>query len=939
MRYESMMIRSPKPRPSMMLALAVAGALMLALLWPTASAVAQQGASATEEGEKSVADEFDLDDLDEYESDDDEEEEEEVDRRRSSSQRSGTPSEAEEEKVPLSPYGNIEEIVVTGTASQSLGDLSEGDSIVQFSNTDLEAIGAQNIADIADFTPNLSIVTGNSTAPTLFIRGVGLNDFNANSTSAVAVYQDDVLRNSQGLQLPSFFDVGNVNVLRGPQGYGSARNASAGAIKLYSAEPSGDFGGYLRGDYGTYSFTQVEGAVEAPIVDDVLRGRVAFIYTGRDGFMKNRCGNAPPMADREPFPRNFQDRMNKMATDEPWSICGETVEVNQISDIPEGLPEYVNDLGYWSMRGTMIFEPTDTVRFRLIGQGQQIDQYTNLGQAYGTTGFTCLNDDIANCYGPIADSLFPNGSRILGTLGGTDAGGYQPREVRARLEEIAPCLRFDTPTCVLVDRPSVNDAYTTVAQELAKSLDSEPLVGDFNRAGRTTNDSWGVSLKSDFELPNALSLTSVTAYDTYDRLVDIDLDFSPNTLFQIITEDELWQFYEDVKLTGDYGDFALGNWDIGAYALVESLHVVARNDFGNRTVFGVAGRDYTQDLYSFAAYFDTTFEFWDDFVLDGGVRWNYDRKTIDYELERANQLLTNDLADSWHAPTGSARLTYNFRADTSAYWKYTRGWKGGHYNATSSDVTQVSIADPETNNAFEVGMQGVYFDGLVQASGAFFYYSYDNYQIFIAQQFLGGQPEFVIINANDAEVYGVEADLASEPWEGGSIRFNFAWLETQFLDFVQEQQTSFPTATNERVIVTRELQNSGNPLLNSPRFSVSLSLAQTLDMGRFGSLTPRWDGAWKSVTYYDATAGRGIPNPQDIQFLPENTIGQEAYWLHNLRLTYKTEAEDIEVAFWVRNVADKRYKTFGFDGSTFNNTTIYFVGNPRVLGGSIKLNF
>lgn len=65
MRYESMMIRSPKPRPSMMLALAVAGALMLALLWPTASAVAQQGASATEEGEKSVADEFDLDDLDE----------------------------------------------------------------------------------------------------------------------------------------------------------------------------------------------------------------------------------------------------------------------------------------------------------------------------------------------------------------------------------------------------------------------------------------------------------------------------------------------------------------------------------------------------------------------------------------------------------------------------------------------------------------------------------------------------------------------------------------------------------------------------------------------------------------------------------------------------------------------------------------------------------
>jgi outer membrane receptor protein involved in Fe transport len=120
---------------------------------------------------------------------------------------------------------------------------------------------------------------------------------------------------------------------------------------------------------------------------------------------------------------------------------------------------------------------------------------------------------------------------------------------------------------------------------------------------------------------------------------------------------------------------------------------------------------------------------------------------------------------------------------------------------------------------------------------------------------------------------------------------------------------------------------------------VTLSLAQTLDMGRFGSITPRWDGAWKSTTFFDATAGLGIPNAQDIQFLPENTIGQEGFWLHNLRVTYKTEMEDIEVAFWVRNVADKRYKTFGFDGSTFNNTTIYFVGTPRILGGSLKVNF
>ncbi len=145
------------------------------------------------------------------------------------------PAEAAAQEPP--PDSGIEEIVVLGAESEAVGDFEAGDSVVGFGAEDLAALGAQDIADIAEFTPNLEIVTSGATTPTFFIRGVGLNDFNPSSTGSVAIYQDDVAINSPALQLGTLFDVEAVNVLRGPQGTGLNRNASAGAIKIYSRKP------------------------------------------------------------------------------------------------------------------------------------------------------------------------------------------------------------------------------------------------------------------------------------------------------------------------------------------------------------------------------------------------------------------------------------------------------------------------------------------------------------------------------------------------------------------------------------------------------------------------------------------------------------------------------------------------------------------------------
>ena len=118
-----------------------------------------------------------------------------------------------------------------------------------------------------------------------------------------------------------------------------------------------------------------------------------------------------------------------------------------------------------------------------------------------------------------------------------------------------------------------------------------------------------------------------------------------------------------------------------------------------------------------------------------------------------------------------------------------------------------------------------------------------------------------------------------------------------------------------------------------------MTAEQEIPLSTYGSLIARYDGAWTDDTYFDATQGRGIPNSRNQEFLPENTVGQEAFWIHNLNLSYLTPDGTLELSGWVRNLTNKAYKTFAFDGSTFQDTTIYFVGDPRTYGVTLRVSF
>ena len=193
--------------------------------------------------------------------------------------------------------------------------------------------------------------------------------------------------------------------------------------------------------------------------------------------------------------------------------------------------------------------------------------------------------------------------------------------------------------------------------------------------------SFGGFLRGEWELPTA-SLTSITGFERYSRDREIDADYSPNTFFEFKIRDDAWQFSQDLQVKGELEQTPL-SWGSGGYFLMEELVYVQTT---RASISRQVDQLYVQTTWSFGIYGDFSWQFMDDFTLDGGVRYNWERKSMDAEVFRAglDKCVPSSLGlvipecsktVTFSAPTGTLGLTYDFNAEVSGYWKYSRGWK------------------------------------------------------------------------------------------------------------------------------------------------------------------------------------------------------------------------------------------------------------------------
>lgn len=180
----------------------------------------------------------------------------------------------------------IEEVMVT--AQRRSEDLqSTPVAVTALTAEQLESRGVQNIYDLQNIAPSLSIGTQTAgpgaSAATFFIRGLGQQRSANGSEPAVALYLDDFYYPSLAGNILKALDVEQVEVLRGPQGTLFGRNTIGGAIRYQTRKPSHEFEGYVAASLGSYSRTNVSGAINIPM-GDMFAMRLTGATLEQDGF-------------------------------------------------------------------------------------------------------------------------------------------------------------------------------------------------------------------------------------------------------------------------------------------------------------------------------------------------------------------------------------------------------------------------------------------------------------------------------------------------------------------------------------------------------------------------------------------------------------------------------------------------------------------------------
>jgi len=175
-------------------------------------------------------------------------------------------------------------------------------AVTAFTPETIDKLDIRDLGDLDEQVPNLTIYAarGSTSTVTAYIRGVGQSDPLWGVDPGVGIYLDDVyIARPQGALL-DVFDVGRIEVLRGPQGTLYGKNTIGGAIKYISRGLSQDTEGFAEVRVGNYGQLDAKAGLGGSIGgrDSGLRARVAVASLNHDGYGDNLL-NGQPVSDKE----------------------------------------------------------------------------------------------------------------------------------------------------------------------------------------------------------------------------------------------------------------------------------------------------------------------------------------------------------------------------------------------------------------------------------------------------------------------------------------------------------------------------------------------------------------------------------------------------------------------------------------------------------------
>jgi iron complex outermembrane receptor protein len=710
---------------------------------------------------------------------------------------------------------------------------------------------------------------------------VSQNDYGDQQEPPVAVYQDDSYSSTINLASFPVFDLARVETLRGPQGTLFGRNATGGAIQFVSHRPTREFEGYATATVGRFGQAIVEGAVSGPLAD-TLQGRLAVIRNKDDGFIDYRNDG------------------------------------NIVSPVARQPARGAND--HYAVRGQLAWQPTDGVDGLLIVRYLRADKERQAG----------LYSNEAACPNAQSQGEFtkPGQSCAFWGTGPGEAGtGF-------RNDAITPS-RGGTPWATAETSPSFVDRKMR-----------------------------GATLRFDAKL-GAADLVSITDYQKADKFYTEGGDSSPVEGVVFYQRSALRQVSQELRLSGAAGDHQLVGGVFG---------MKIDGDYTGKFADPFYGYDptvaFTQNTKSLAAFLQDEWRVAERLSLIAGLRYWRDEREGSYVAcappvpglsdsvtvifgrnavtgitggtaavanERcratvggvavgpasglARTVTPGDAKKTFSGVTARLQLDYRLTDDVLLFASYNRGSKSGGFTFStgtpyaplgangSADPAAPNVNAflngipyrPEVLTSFEAGFKSTLGRTTVLNASAF-YYDYKDYQAF-AQ--VGVQQTVVNL---PAEVLGLEAELNTRPFAGLTLQLGASALSSKVRDV---QLPDLVTVVD-------------HDLPQAPKFSAN------------------------ALARYEFAAGPGIVSVQgDVQYsgafcftvLCAPVESEGSYTVTNARVGWESAGRRWEVAAFVNNVFEEKYRVYAFDSSLFSGVVAGVYAKPRTWGLTATYRF